>query len=71
MTTHDSPESLGRAADRLMLEYGDRLSPTCVLEVIQQACTDLRGQVVPDAMPEMLHRLVRHRLSRLPERSQP
>lgn len=50
---------------QLVAEYGDRWSTAYLADVINQARADLAGQIIPSALPEMLDRLVRHRLAEL------
>ncbi|WP_033288083.1 hypothetical protein [Amycolatopsis jejuensis] len=62
-----------RTADDVCVEVGEwlagkftgRFSPAAVHQVVRAAARDLEGQIVPEALGEMLHRLARCRLSRL------
>lgn len=62
MTDRTADDLSTHAAHRLVVSYSGPLPRKLVRDVIDQACADLRGQVLPEALPEMLHRLVRQRL---------
>ncbi|MEU4806282.1 hypothetical protein [Actinosynnema sp. NPDC023587] len=49
-------------AVRLAAEFGGTLSRKVVTTTVLHARLDLHGQVVPEALGEMLHRLAHHRL---------
>lgn len=49
----------------LTQEFGARLSEGWVRDVVRSAQHDLDGQIVPESLGEMLHRLARHRLTRV------
>lgn len=51
----------------LVAEFGEVWDPAYLNDVIAQAQHDLAGQIVATAMPEVLDRLVRHRLAELAE----
>ncbi len=46
-------------------EFGGALPPTLVTAIVRDAERDLRGQVVPGSLGEMLHRLAAVRLQEL------
>ncbi len=50
------------AVRRLSAEFGGRLSRKTVARTVLDARRDLEGQIMPEAIPEMLHRLAHHRL---------
>ncbi|QWF77909.1 hypothetical protein [Amycolatopsis sp. CA-230715] len=49
----------------LTREFGGRLSEGWVRDIVRGARHDLDGQIVPEALGEMLHRLASHRLTRV------
>ncbi|MBW4720490.1 hypothetical protein [Saccharothrix obliqua] len=51
------------AAARFTAEFGGRLSREAVTGTVLRARADLEGQVVPESLDEMLHRLAKHRLA--------
>jgi len=53
------------AVGRLTAEFGGALSREAVAGTVLAARRDLEGQVVREALAEMLHHLARHRLDRL------
>jgi hypothetical protein len=67
MTAHgESPTGLmGAVTARLASEFGGAVPPALVAAVVRDAERDLRGQVVPGALGEMLHRLAAVRLQEL------
>ncbi|WP_309112658.1 hypothetical protein [Saccharothrix sp.] len=56
-------------ATRLAAEFGGRVSHKVVLSTVTDARRDLEGQIVPEAIGEMLHRLAHYRLDTLPTRA--
>ncbi|MER6668268.1 hypothetical protein [Amycolatopsis japonica] len=46
-------------------EFSTKLSPVAVGAIVRATHRDLREQVVPEALGEMLHRLARDRIARL------
>ena len=59
-TTPD--DSVDAACSRLAVEFRDRLGSQYVRRIVQLARADLSG-VPADAMPELVERLARHRLT--------
>lgn len=55
-------DSVDSAVDRLADEFRDRLGAQYVRRIVQLARADLSG-VPPTAMPELVERLARHRLT--------
>lgn len=49
----------------LAAEFSDVLPRSIVSSTVLAARRDLEGQIVPEALGEMLHQLARHRLSNL------
>jgi hypothetical protein len=49
----------------LSREFRTVLPDSTITEVVAAARHDLEGQIVPEALQEMLHRLAHHRLSAL------
>ncbi len=49
----------------LVTEFRSVLPTSTIAEVVAVARHDLEGQIVPEALQEMLHRLAHHRLSTL------
>lgn len=54
-----------QVTDELAAEFGGTLSRPIVTTTVLDAHRDLQGQVVPEALGEMLHRLAQHRLNRM------
>jgi hypothetical protein len=62
----ESPTAVLRAVTAHMAsEFGGAVPPSLVAAVVREAERDLRGQVVPGALGEMLHRLAAVRLQEL------
>ena len=55
-------DSIDLAVRRLSDEFRDRLGPQYVRHIVQLAHADLSG-VPADAVPELVERLARHRLT--------
>jgi hypothetical protein len=55
-------ESVDAAVDRLAAEFRDRIGPQFIRRIVQNARTDLSG-VPAGAVPELVERLARHRLT--------
>lgn len=51
-----------RVLRQLAAKFAGRLPPEVVTREFERAEADLEGQVRPDAAPELLYRLVVHRL---------
>lgn len=51
-------------AERLTTEFAGRVAKEEVQTTVRYARYDLEGQIVPEALAEMLHRLAHYRLSR-------
>jgi hypothetical protein len=49
----------------LSSEFSANLSSQAVGAIVRAAYRDLQGQIVPEALGEMLHRLARHRVARV------
>jgi hypothetical protein len=67
MTVHkqSSTGTLDAVSEFLVSEYDGVVPPGLVAGVVRDAERDLRGQVVPEALGEMLHRLAAFRLHEL------
>ncbi|MEV0675244.1 hypothetical protein AB0I60_01845 [Actinosynnema sp. NPDC050436] len=65
MNPHDDDPVCRDVATRLAAQFGGTLSGRTVTTTVRQAHADLRGQIVPEALGEMLHRLAHHRLNDL------
>ncbi len=67
MTIHRASPTgvMGAVTARMASEFGGAVPPTLVAAVVRDAERDLRGQVVPGALDEMLHRLAAVRLQEL------
>lgn len=52
---------------RLAAEFSGVLPRKTVTETVVEARWDLEGQIVPEALSEMLHRLAQHRLRHIRE----
>ncbi|MGC7102539.1 hypothetical protein ACPZ19_48385 [Amycolatopsis lurida] len=61
-TRNEDPVS--KVARELATEFGRTVPPSGVVGTVVAAKRDLDGQIVPEAMEEMLHRLARFRLAR-------
>jgi hypothetical protein len=59
-SVHDDP--IDAAVTRLAAEFRDRLGPQYIRTIVQLARADLSG-VPAGAVPEMVERLARHRLT--------
>lgn len=58
----DRDDWIDATVDRLAAEFRGQLEGWYVRRTVQQACADLSG-VPADAMPEIVERLARYRLS--------
>ncbi len=54
---------------RLAIEFAGRVPRRTVVRVVTEAQRDLAGQIVPEAIGEMLHRLAHYRIDMLPARA--
>lgn len=61
-TTSGTDESVDLAVDRLAAEFRDRIGPQFIRRIVLNARADLSG-VPAGAVPEMVERLARHRLT--------
>ncbi|MFT7840328.1 hypothetical protein Q5530_29650 [Saccharothrix sp. BKS2] len=59
---HQQDPYLRQAVDELTAEYRGRLPGSVVARTVLGARQDLEGQIQPEALAEMLHRLARYRL---------
>jgi hypothetical protein len=59
------PSSVAVVTDELLAEFGGLFSRSVVAQVVLGAFNSLRGQVLDGALPEMLARLARTRLTAL------
>ncbi|GAA1296304.1 hypothetical protein [Saccharothrix xinjiangensis] len=50
------------AVNELTAEFRGRVPRTVVARTVLDARQDLEGQIQPEALPEMLHRLARYRI---------
>ncbi len=66
MTVHDhqTDDITDEVRDWLSREFAASLSESTVCDIVRSAHADLEGQIRPDAMAEMLHRLARFRVLR-------
>ncbi|MFC3453760.1 hypothetical protein [Amycolatopsis speibonae] len=66
MTVHDhhTDDITDEVRQWLSREFSSSLSESAVTEIVCSAHADLEGQIRPDAMGEMLHRLARFRVLR-------
>ncbi|OLZ52734.1 hypothetical protein [Amycolatopsis keratiniphila] len=66
MTVHDrrADDITDEVRRWLSREFADSLPESAVDEIVRSAHADLDGQIRPDAMGEMLHRLARFRVLR-------
>lgn len=66
MTVHDhrTDDITDEVREWLSREFAASLSESAVDDIVRSAHADLDGQIRPDAMGEMLHRLARFRVLR-------
>lgn len=66
MTVHDhhTDDITDEVRRWLSREFASSLSESAVSEIVRAAHAELEGQIRPDAMGEMLHRLARFRVLR-------
>ncbi|MCR6488953.1 hypothetical protein M8542_39605 [Amycolatopsis sp. OK19-0408] len=62
--THPADDITAEVSNWLTGEFAARLPAADIAEIVRSARTDLEGQIVPEAMGEMLHRLARFRVLR-------
>ncbi|MFI5593175.1 hypothetical protein ACIA5G_49570 [Amycolatopsis sp. NPDC051758] len=62
--THQADDITDEVSTWLTGEFASRLPAADITEIVHSARTDLEGQIVPEAMGEMLHRLARFRVLR-------
>ncbi|HEY3465105.1 MAG TPA: hypothetical protein VGL47_08230 [Amycolatopsis sp.] len=62
--TPQADDITGEVSSWLTVEFASRLPAADIAEIVRSARTDLEGQIVPEAMGEMLHRLARFRVLR-------
>lgn len=60
---HQQDPYCREAVDNLTAEFRGRLPRTVVARTVLDARQDLEGQIQPEALAEMLHRLARYRLA--------
>lgn len=60
---HCSDPAVEQAVDRLRSEYAGRVRPQLVVRVVRESRRDLGGSPI-GAMPELVERLARYRLTR-------
>ncbi|KZB84778.1 hypothetical protein [Amycolatopsis regifaucium] len=63
--THKPDDIVGDVTVWLANEFSAKLSPVAVGAIVRATHRDLDGQIVREALGEMLHRLARHRIMRL------
>ncbi|RSD13591.1 hypothetical protein [Amycolatopsis eburnea] len=67
--THPADSITDEVSTWLTGEFASMLPASDITAIVRSARTDLEGQIVPEAMGEMLHRLARFRVLRTLERS--
>lgn len=67
--THQAEAITDEVSTWLTGEFAARLPAADIRAIVRAARTDLEGQIVPEALGEMLHRLARFRVLRTIERS--
>ncbi|GAA2685745.1 MULTISPECIES: hypothetical protein [Actinosynnema] len=65
--SHSSEAGITRVLTGLAAEFGDRLPESVVTGTVLQARRDLQGQIAPESLEELLHRLAHYRLRALPD----
>ena len=61
LDTHDHVDAV--LVDELVAAFAGRVSRRVVADEVERAARELYGQVPTGARPELLHRLVAHRLA--------
>jgi hypothetical protein len=67
--THQADDITAEVDSWLTGEFGSRLPAADITAIVRSARSDLEGQIVPEALGEMLHRLARFRVLRTLGRS--
>lgn len=62
--SHQADNITGEVSEWLSREFAASLPESTVHDIVRSAHADLDGQIRPDAMGEMLHRLARFRVLR-------
>ncbi|GLY42753.1 hypothetical protein Amsp01_087760 [Amycolatopsis sp. NBRC 101858] len=62
--SHQADSITDEVSTWLTGEFASLLPATDITAIVRSARTDLEGQIVPEAMGEMLHRLARFRVLR-------
>lgn len=65
MDVIEQDDYVSRLAGQLAREFGETVPRADIEEVVRVARRDLDGQVPPEALDELLHRLAHYRLSQL------
>ncbi|MFD5245639.1 hypothetical protein ACFWIW_13890 [Amycolatopsis sp. NPDC058340] len=63
--THKPEDAVEDVTVWLANEFSSKLSPVAVGAIVRATHRDLQGQIVAEALGEMLHRLARDRIVRL------
>ncbi|QXV55755.1 hypothetical protein CVV72_01105 [Amycolatopsis sp. TNS106] len=63
--THRPEDAVEDVIVWLSNEFSAKLSPVAVGAIVRATHRDLKDQIVPEALDEMLHRLARDRIARL------
>ncbi|MEU3648822.1 hypothetical protein AB0E59_35995 [Lentzea sp. NPDC034063] len=61
----NAEEHVLEVTNGLAAEFSETISKPIVSRTVLEARRDLEGQIVPEALGEMLHHLARHRLTTL------
>lgn len=67
--SHQADPITAEVSSWLTGEFASLLPAADITAIVRSAHTDLEGQIVPEAMGEMLHRLARFRVLRTLERA--
>ena len=67
-TIHRGEDIVDEVRAWLCTEFSGRLPPAEIAGIVRSARSDLEGQIVPESLGEMLHRLARFRVLRTLER---
>jgi hypothetical protein len=62
--SHHTEDIVDEVRTWLSGEFSKRLPESAIGDIVRGARSDLDGQIVPEAMGEMLHRLARFRVLR-------
>ncbi|MCR6490654.1 hypothetical protein M8542_48435 [Amycolatopsis sp. OK19-0408] len=62
--SHQAEDIIVEVSDWLSGEFASRLPEDVIADIVRGARADLQGQIVPESLGELLHRLARFRVLR-------